>query len=482
MSTPEETARLLLKAGKSKPFHKLLFYKPYDYQQRFHAGLTKTGKLAKQRVLQAGNQLGKTECAAMEVAIHATGLYPEWWQGLRFEKPVLIIVGAKTYSNSKAIVQKKLLGAPLNFPGYGTGCLPKHLLASTSAQQGLPEGISVVRVKHKSGGQSEITFKAYDAGADTWVGVEANLVWLDEEPPLDIYSQSLRATATRNGNIMLTFTPEHGKTELIAGFEDNLLEDTQMILRATWWDCPHFDEARIQEMLAGYPAHQREMRSRGVAQLGEGLVFPVLRGQVSFDLGALQIGAHWPRICAIDFGWQHPTAIVWLAKNPASEVVYLFDCWKQAQALPVVVAEALKTRGGWIPVVWPKDGSKIETGTGKSIAQRYRQAGVRMLPEPFQNPGGGAGIEEGLWEMLQAFETGRFKVAAHLSAFFTEMERYNRVDGRPVAKNDDLISAARYAFQSLRFALVNEPRRNSLPAYAIGADEGEGGANTAWMN
>ena len=37
--------------------------------------------------LIAGNQNGKTHIGAFEVACHMTGLYPEWWQGRRFDKP-----------------------------------------------------------------------------------------------------------------------------------------------------------------------------------------------------------------------------------------------------------------------------------------------------------------------------------------------------------------------------------------------------------
>src|SRR5262249_57876937 len=63
--------------------NKLASYKPYDRQQQFHAA----GGKHRERLLMAGNQLGKTLAGAMETAIHATGRYPEWWRGRHFHKP-----------------------------------------------------------------------------------------------------------------------------------------------------------------------------------------------------------------------------------------------------------------------------------------------------------------------------------------------------------------------------------------------------------
>ncbi len=45
-----------------------------------------------QRLIYGGNQTGKSEAAAFEVAVHATGEYPEWWTGKRFDKPLRIWV------------------------------------------------------------------------------------------------------------------------------------------------------------------------------------------------------------------------------------------------------------------------------------------------------------------------------------------------------------------------------------------------------
>ena len=59
---------------------RLRYYRPYPKQLDFHAA----GAAHCERLLMAGNQLGKTLAGGFEAAMHATGRYPEWWIGKRF--------------------------------------------------------------------------------------------------------------------------------------------------------------------------------------------------------------------------------------------------------------------------------------------------------------------------------------------------------------------------------------------------------------
>src|SRR5215472_8762155 len=64
--------------------NKLQYYRPYKKQKEFHDA----GKTARERLFMAANRVGKTMCGAAEMAMHLTGLYPEWWDGRRFDKPI----------------------------------------------------------------------------------------------------------------------------------------------------------------------------------------------------------------------------------------------------------------------------------------------------------------------------------------------------------------------------------------------------------
>jgi hypothetical protein len=72
--------------------NRLQHYVPYVRQREFH----EAGALHRERLLMAANQSGKSLAGGMETAIHATGLYPEWWKGRRFDKPTVGWVAGTT--------------------------------------------------------------------------------------------------------------------------------------------------------------------------------------------------------------------------------------------------------------------------------------------------------------------------------------------------------------------------------------------------
>lgn len=69
--------------------NKLKHYVPYAKQLEFH------NDKSRERLLMAGNQLGKTFCGAADTSIHLTGRYPDWWDGVRFERPIRMWAGSK---------------------------------------------------------------------------------------------------------------------------------------------------------------------------------------------------------------------------------------------------------------------------------------------------------------------------------------------------------------------------------------------------
>src|SRR5579863_7767639 len=65
--------------------NRLTEYKPYAKQREFHDA----GADHRQRLLMAANQVGKTWAAGFELAMHATGQYPDWWVGRRWNRPIV---------------------------------------------------------------------------------------------------------------------------------------------------------------------------------------------------------------------------------------------------------------------------------------------------------------------------------------------------------------------------------------------------------
>lgn len=441
--------------------YRLDYYKPYPFQTDFHNAIGHKSELpASQRVLMAANGTGKTFCGAAETAIHLTGRYPEWWKGTRFARPIEVMVGAKTNDTAKMIVQKELFGDPLDDAQWGTGTIPAECLVTSkiTRKAGVPNAIQDALVRHATGGFSKITIMAYEQKAKAFMGTRFDVGWLDEEPPIDIWGQFIRGTISRaNAILYVTFTPEEGMTDVVQQFMHDL-RPGQAMVRATWDDAPHLSDAEKEQRLSALPSHEREMRSKGIPAMGSGLVFPVLDEDLEYE--SVKIEEWWPRICALDFGYDHPFAAAWLAWDRDSDIVYLYDSYRESKATPPIHAAAVNARGQWIPVVWPHDGLGTEKGSGKTLSEQYRKLGVNMLINHFTNPPGlgqeegqgGFAVEPGLFEMLTRMQTGRFRVSKKCREWFEEKQIYHRKDGKLVKLRDDLISASRYAVQSLRHA------------------------------
>ena len=60
---------------KRQKYSKLEFYDPYPFQKKFHD----TGFESNQRLLMCANRIGKSYSGAAEMAMHLTGIYPNWW-------------------------------------------------------------------------------------------------------------------------------------------------------------------------------------------------------------------------------------------------------------------------------------------------------------------------------------------------------------------------------------------------------------------
>lgn len=428
--------------------NKLATYRPYAKQGQFHA----QGATHRERLFLAGNQLGKTLAGGFEVAMHLTGKYPDWWTGRRFSKRTIWWVGGVTGEATRDGAQRILLGREGE---RGQGTIPaKDIIGTPLSRQGVADAVAIAKIAHVSGGQSTIIFKSFDQGREKWQGDTIDGVWFDEEPPEDIYTEGLTRTNAggdgAGGIAMVTFTPLLGMSNVVKRF---LLETSPQRTTTTMTidDAEHYTAEQRAAIIASYPEHEREARTLGIPVLGSGRIFPVTEESIRWE--ATPLPKYFKRIVGLDFGWDHPTAAVWLTWDADTDTVYVTDCYRVRQATPIIHGAAIKARGAKIPVAWPHDGLQHDKGSGEQLAQLYRKQGVAMLPERAQYPDErGNGVEAGVIDMLERMETGRWKVAAHLSDWWEEFRLYHRKDGKIVKIGDDLMSASRIGMMSLRFA------------------------------
>jgi phage terminase large subunit-like protein len=167
--------------------------------------------------MMAANRIGKTfGIGGYETALHLTGLYPDWWVGHRFCQATEWWVAGDTAETTRDIVQAALMG-PLG--DLGTGLIPADtIIGEPSKRSGVSGAIDTARIRHTSGAVSLLGFKSYDQGRRKFQGTAKHGIWLDEEPPADVYDECMLRLMTTDGLMLCTFTPIEGLTEVALRF------------------------------------------------------------------------------------------------------------------------------------------------------------------------------------------------------------------------------------------------------------------------
>jgi phage terminase large subunit-like protein len=157
---------------------------------------------------------GKSEAIVYAATLFLTGKYPSWWMGRRFDKPVNILVAGENSKLVRDSIQAKFFGASGE---RGTGMIPKDLIIDTTSKAGTADAVDTVHVKHVSG-VSTMGFSSYDSGREAFQATTRDVILLDEEPPMAIYTECLIRTMTTKGLVMAALTPLRGITELVRYF------------------------------------------------------------------------------------------------------------------------------------------------------------------------------------------------------------------------------------------------------------------------
>ncbi len=407
-----------------------------------HTQFFEAGSVYRERMMMAANRIGKTEgVGGYELVLHLTGQYPSWWTGRRFNRPIKAWAAGDTGKTVRDILQEKILG-PVG--SFGTGLIPKACINKVLNKAGIADAFEIVSVKHISGGNSRLTFKSYDQRREAFQGTEQDVILLDEEPPMDVYTECLMRTMTNNGMVMLTFTPLMGMSEVVLSIlpkgtesEDGEADESQskFVVSASWDDVPHLSPAAKQQLWDSIPPFQRDSRTKGIPQLGAGAIYPVPESDIIVP--DFVIPDHWPRGYALDVGWNR-TAALWGAHDLESDIIYLYSEHYRGQAEPSVHAESIRGRGKWIPGCIDPAARGRSQRDGEQLKQQYEDLGLDLM-------NANNAKEAGIYAVWQRLSYGKMKVFSSLSNWKGEFRLYRRDDkGQVVKINDHLMDCMRY--------------------------------------
>lgn len=406
-----------------------------------HLEFFRAGKEYKERILTGGNQIGKSSSSGYELARHATGVYPEWWDGRTFDRPVEIWIAAPDYKKVMDGMQRYLLG---DGSDHGTGFIPKEMIKDVRPQPGTPGCVSLIEVWYKtpnSGRWSTIRVKSYVEGPQAFASATIDIVALDEECIYRIYIECLVRIAKKQGMIMMTYTPDAGATETTLSFfpdgyaKTGPINEYKYAVQISWDDIPHLTEEIKKQLIASMPQHLIDAKTKGVIYLGAGRVYPLMEEKVVCE--PFQIPSFFKKAYGLDPGVNR-TACIWGAQDPNTGVIYIYDEYYAEGVQPVVAADAIKSRGEWIAGSCDPAGLGIKNFEGVDLYREFLRMG--LLINLAQNS-----VEPGILKIYQLFESGKLKIFSNLLQLRREFVLYRRdMDGKIHKHGDDLMDALRY--------------------------------------
>ena len=470
--TDEQLFQTLTALAENKRFNALDFVQAYPKQREFFA----MGKDKQERMLFAGNQMGKSYGGAIETAYHLTGLYPSWWVGRRWSRAVKCWAAGESTTVTRDVAQTLLCGEPGVDDSFGTGLIPRHLFADkpTLARGAVADAYDTIQVRHASGGISTLQFKSYEQGRRKFQGRTLDFVWWDEEPPMDVYQEGNARWSATGGMSYMTFTPLQGLSEVVRRFlypdrsEDPKFRDMRGYLTMGYKDALHMTEEKINGLLAKYQKHEHAARINGEPLLGSGMVFTADETSLLFKR-TKDVPVEWAKLWGIDFGIEHPFGGVLIAWDRDLDIVYVLHTYRRAGATPLVHSEALRSIAADVPVAWPHDGNKREESKTGEFAPLYKKFDLKMLPNHATYPDGGISTEAAVLELQQREEKaggpGGIMYCEDLDELLEERRMYHRKDGMLIKERDDLLSALMKALMMKRYArpgpLGYSPRNRS---------------------
>jgi len=195
------------------------------------------------------------------------------------------------------------------------------------------------------------------------------------------------------------------------------------------------------------------------------LIYPV--PDTDLVVKEFSIPDNWPRAYGLDVRW-NTAAVIWGARDPQSDVLYLYSEYF-GETDPAVHVAAIRSRSEWIPGLIDSAANGRNQADGQRLVQTYRKLGLDL--SDIDNP-----IESGILNVWQRMHSGRLKVFASLSKYLDERRLYRRDERDQIVKDHDHLQDALRCLVSG----VSWMRTKPQPASAVPSSTYHG--SCAWMS
>ena len=403
-----------------------------------------------------GNRSGKSEGDAMVDVVYALGRdHPDSqaWAKLNGidisivqPGPGLVYNGALTFADSRRYVRPKIqkyCPEGTKYRAWG---------AELEGEAILPNG-------------GRIVCKAVRQGRKGWQGDACHRVRFDEEPDdMEVVHEAMVRLVDFGGKACFSMTPLSGWTELLTEH----VEVPDPDVAVNWLhgaDNPHIPTENLERIMRKFGAHEQGARRRGEIVALEGRIYTEWSRALHIVPG-FPIPPEWPwaRFAGWDFGTRNPTAIAWLAHDPADDVIHVYrEHYKAGKPLQYHAMRFHQLSGNdWdpdrkVPILLP-DGQALGFVCADSAGADQRiqllEYGITTVAS-LKGPGS---VRDGINRVaarLAPDAEGRPHLVVHdcCTHFVKEIESYRwdptkrqgDMADQPLKKDDHLMDASRYA-------------------------------------
>ena len=396
-----------------------------------------------------GNRSGKTECGAVETIWLLRGIHP-------YRKNRENVFGwavSLSQQVQRDVAQSKILKY-----------LPKSWIADIvmlSGRKDSPESgvIDQIKIKNVFGGISTLGFKSCDQGREKFQGSSLDFVWLDEEPPKEIYEECLMRVMDKRGDIFGTMTPLKGETFIYNEIYLNRRNNPEVWCEfVSWEDNPFLSKKEIAALSKSLDGATLDSRRYGKFTKGAGLVYPEFDTAVHV-IPPFPVPKEWQDLISIDPGLHNPLSAHWYAVDWDGNVYVVAEHFAAGMDVDTHAAciKQISARLGWhtdgrgrLAALIDSAANQRTLASSKSVAELFSEKGIAVNANVNKDVFTGiCRVKEYLKVTDGAPKLFVFNTCVNMISEFTG---YCWADGESVVKRDD------HCMDELRYYLMTKPK------------------------
>lgn len=321
-----------------------------------------------------GNRSGKTECGAVEAVWLLRGIHP-YKQNRPNVSGWAVSLSAQV---SRDVAQQKILQY-----------LPKRYIADVVMQSGSKDNykegvIDYILVKNAFGGLSRLGFKSCDQGREKFQGASLDFIWIDEEPPKEIYDECRMRLIDKLGYLFVTMTPLKGLNWVYEQIYKNPHNDPELeCFFMEWADNPFLDKGEIERMTKLLDSDELDSRRYGKFSGLGGLVYKEFDPS-SHVIEPFSVPVCWYDNISIDPGLNNPLSAHWYAVDFDGNVYVIAEHYMAGKDIKY---HAQQIKQICDKLGWSKDSQGKISALIDSSAAAKSLAGLKSVSELFYDEG-----------------------------------------------------------------------------------------------